>query len=67
MNAPQEVVVAFFLRWLFEALDMDALGIHGADHVPARAILAGAVDALQYDKEAVPPIGIELPLQCRDA
>src|SRR5262249_56126564 len=62
-NPAEEVVVLLFRRRLLEALNADTLGIHGADHMPACAILAGAVDALQHDKKAMTPIGVQLTLQ----
>ena len=51
MDAPEEVMVALRGRRLLEARDLHALRIHGADHVPAGAVLAGPVDALQDDQQ----------------
>jgi hypothetical protein len=47
-------------------MDVDTLGIHSADHVPARAVFSGTVNSLQYDKETMAPVCIELALQHAD-
>jgi hypothetical protein len=60
-------VVAFFRGRLLETLDIDSLGIHGADHVPARSVLARAVDPLQHDQKTMTAVRIKFPLQGADA
>jgi hypothetical protein len=67
VNAPQEVMIAFLRRRLLKTLDVDTFGIHGADHVPACTVLAGAVDTLEDDEKTMATIGVELALQFRDA
>lgn len=44
-------------------LDLAALGVHAADHMPADAVLAGGVQPLQHDQERVPVIAIHLALE----
>ena len=67
VNPPQEVVVALFRGRLLESLDIDTLGIHGADHVPARSVLAGAVDPLQDDEKTMAAVRVKFALQDADA
>ena len=62
MDPPQEVVRVLFGRRLLEALHFDALRVHGADHVPAGAVLAGPVDALQHDQQRAAAVAVEQAL-----
>ena len=48
---------------LLEAGDGGALRVHRGHHVPAGAVLAGGVDALQHDQERVLLLGVEPVLQ----
>ena len=50
VDAPQEIVGELLFRRLLESGDAAALGIHAFDDVPADAVLAGGVDALQHDQ-----------------
>jgi hypothetical protein len=63
VDAPQEIVRAFLLGWLLESDHAAALGIHSLDDVPAYAVLAGGIDALQDDQQGVLALGIEQFLQ----
>jgi len=67
VHAPEKIVVPFLLGRLFEAGHLDSLRVHGADHMPAGAILARAINALQHDQERVAAVGVERALQLRDA
>ncbi len=67
MDAPQKVVRLFFGSRLLEPGHLHALRVHGADDMPAGAVLAGAVDALQDDQQRMRAVGVEFALQLGDA
>ena len=66
MHAPQEIVVLLLRSRLLEALHLHPLGVHGPDHVPAGAVLAGAVDALQHDQQRVLTLPVKGALKFGD-
>ena len=63
VDAPEEVVRGLFGRGDLEPLHLAALRVHGADHVPAHAVLAGGVQPLQHDQERVAVVAVHLALQ----
>ena len=63
MDAPQKVVRLFFGSRLLEPGHLHALRVHGADDMPAGAVLAGAVDALQNDQQRMRAVRVEFALQ----
>ena len=67
VNAPKKIMLPFFDGRLLEPPHLHALRIHGADDMPAGAVLAGAVDALQHDQKTMPMIGVKRALQLADA
>ena len=61
MDAPEKVVVALFRRRLLEPHDSPADPLHSSR--ASSPILAGGVDPLQHDQQAVAAARIELALQ----
>jgi hypothetical protein len=48
---------------LLETDDAATLGVHPLDHVPAHAVLARRIDALQHDQHGMLSLGIEQLLE----
>ena len=63
MNPPQEVVCQFLGGRLPEPHHATALGVHRAQDVADRPVLAPRVHPLQADQEGAPPVGVEQLLQ----
>lgn len=63
MRPPQEIVRGLLSRRRAKSGDRAALGVHGAQKMLDRPILAGRIEPLQADEERAPPLHVKHLLQ----
>jgi hypothetical protein len=62
-GAPQEIMIEFLARWLFETEYLAARWIDALHHGADGAVLAGGVHGLEHEQHSVPVAGGEHALQ----
>jgi len=67
VRPPQKVVRCFLRRRLFESVDVRALRVERAKHVPDRAVLAAGIHRLEDDEQSACVFGVEAVLQLAQA